>query len=483
MIYVDRKGMELEHTEATPKWACLVCRGLCECKSCQPVKSNNSDEMGGKNNHTNTANSSIFDASYFSKDKKESTNRLSTKKEYELPTLSPITLLYPEQDIWVRLQIREWMHRFGDMHDFDQRIISLQNVQSDWRAKRLGAHVVWKVFMIAKKGGLLLDDKVIQMTKDIMQDWIKEKRLARLVTSEQAIHQALSDVMARDGVSPRRWQELAEVLACAGYTDLPVPTMASQKVVKEEDMDIDDDEEEIENEIKRYQTDTRSSHLMSLSDELGMINMLLELLLFDSKTRQSLAEVPKELREFETEIKKERKQHAIEDLKKKSHRNALIHRISHLQQVKGGDVAPLETELDELETAIRDEQLAMETRELDFIKQNLRAQKRFAPIGTDTFGNHYWTFSDLVDHTSNASYSRNNEPFWAFGIIVIGPGYQQETAERWWHISGIKEMIKLERWLLSFPKEETKDFLIHLRRHVQYLKSLEWVAYGEGFFS
>jgi hypothetical protein len=392
----------------------------------------------------------------------------------------------------VRLQIREWIHRFGDMYDFDLRIISLQNVQSDWRAKRLGAYVVWKLFMVVKKGDLLLDDKVIQMTKAIMQDWIAEKKLTRLVTSEQAIHQALFEVMARDGVSPKRWQELAEVLACVGYTDLPLPTVisGSSKVntdSDDDDMDVDEENEEILDKIKRYQTNTRSSHLMSLSDELSMIHMLLELLLHDSKSRQSLTEVPKELREFETEIRKERKQYAIEDLKKKSHKNGLIHRISHLQTIKGGNAEPLEVELDELETAIRDEQLVMETRELEFIKQTLKTQKRMAPIGSDSFGNQYWTFSDMVDHTSNASYSRNNEPFWAFGVIVIGPGYQQQQEEqdahKWWHISGTKEIIILEKWLLSLPREENKTFLAHLKRHIHYLKALEWVVYGEGFFS
>ncbi|CAO3663174.1 unnamed protein product [Rhizopus stolonifer] len=64
------------------------------------------------------------------------------------PKLSPISLITANK-IWTRLAIREFLFRFGHLYQLDTTtLIPLQNVQGDWRMKRLGATLVWKCLVL-----------------------------------------------------------------------------------------------------------------------------------------------------------------------------------------------------------------------------------------------------------------------------------------------------------------------------------------------
>ncbi|KAI7901649.1 uncharacterized protein BX663DRAFT_100051 [Cokeromyces recurvatus] len=475
--YIAKNGKTIQHRSDLTglKWACLICRGLCDCESCS---------------------------------KELNLPRLSfnKRKTTPCPDLNGIQLLYSEEEIWTRLQIREFIFRFGSLYDFDSRLVnSLQNVQGDWKIKRLGAYIVWK-FLIILNGsghyellGSVEEESVPQRARRILNDWMMEKKIYRLYLDVVSRQQALLDILFLEGMTGKRWQDIAELLALANLDDIPVPTSRDINQLNphnknnnndDDSMDIDDDTEELQKRIRRFQKSSRSSSLLSTQDELKMIHMLLELLLFETLSRHSL-NMPKtkENKDMELNFKKYTKDYHVEESKKKSQRNSLLTRISQLRMLKGKeeDLKMAQSELDLLETVLRDDRMEFEKKKLELAIHNAKIQKRMEAIGHDKFGNEYWVFSDILDHT--ASDYRNSEPYWAYGIILIGPGYDTEKeTTRWWYISGKKNLTMLIDWIKQNqdkdqPTLAIESFINKINQRVEYLTSLEWVVYGDGFFS
>ncbi|KAI9481139.1 MAG: hypothetical protein EXX96DRAFT_565561 [Benjaminiella poitrasii] len=430
------------------------------------------------------------------------------------PELNCVDLLYSEEEIWIRLQIREFIFRFGGLYDFDSRLLnSLQNVQGDWKIKRLGAYIVWKFLVILSTSGQfelsqssLTEETIPQRARKILNDWMMEKKLFRLYLDTASRHQALLDILNVEGMTGKRWQDIAELLALADLQDLPIPTSRdiqniNANVTKDEnDMEIDDDDvQELEKKIRRFQKSGRSLALLSSPDELRMIHMLLELLLFETVTRQSL-NIPgtgsktKEVKDRELELKKYSKEYLVEESKKKAQRSNLLTRISQLKVIKGKeeDLKTAQIDLDLLETAIRDDRMELEKKKLELDIYAAKARKRMEPIGYDKFDNEYWIFNDVLDHLSHASDFRNSEPYWAYGVIIIGPGFNStvgEESNKWWYIKGKKNLSMLADWIKQNPKdkEENKQsvesFVNKIHQRIDHLTSLEWAVYGTGFFS
>ncbi|CEG76505.1 hypothetical protein RMATCC62417_11396 [Rhizopus microsporus] len=114
------------------------------------------------------------------------------------PKLTPIQLMYSQQEIWIRLQIREFMFRFGHLYDFDHSILSpLQNVQGDWRMKRFGATIVWKCLVLLRAGSFELPTQVIQLAKMIINKWMQEKDIHELYDQQEQQDQALAEKSMR----------------------------------------------------------------------------------------------------------------------------------------------------------------------------------------------------------------------------------------------------------------------------------------------
>lgn len=432
------------------------------------------------------------------------------------PQLKPIDLLYTQEEIWTRLQIREFIYRFGDVYGYDNRIMSnLQNVQGDWRVKKFGAYIVWK-FLITLgsatnyESPLQLEENIPLQAKRILNQWMTAKDIHNLYLNTEDKHRSLLNVLYQEGMTSKRWQDIAELLAMAEFQDIPVPTSRDLTAMKtklrdENDMDIDsgDDDEllqELEKRIRRYQKSVRSVSLLSIYDELKMINMLLQLLLFDGEIRQSLnapcmGSKVKEVRDMESEFKKYKKEYLIEELKSKSKKSILSTRISQLKVIRGKEeeLKQALTELDVLETSIRDERMSFESKKMELGTLFAKSQKRMEPVGQDHFGNTYWIFNDILNQVNNKSTesldgtnSRNSEPYWAYGVVVIGPGFEKQD-ERWWYISGRKDITLLCDWLkqqhLENPTMDLTSLASKIYQRVEQLISLELVVYGEGFFA
>lgn len=404
----------------------------------------------------------------------------------------------------------------------------LQNVQGDWRIKKFGAYIVWQFLMILVKTTnyelplhhsteeMEEDQDVVGLARKIMHSWIKDKKLDNVYIDRESKYQALLDVLQTEGMTPKRWQDIAELLALAEFKDIPIPTsrdiIKAQQEEEEKEvdngdrMDIDDEEEEeqelfeLNNKIRKYQKNaSRSNNLISATDELIMINMLLELLLFDVQIRQSLVaagknSTTKELRDEELEFKKYYKEWKEENAKHVINRTSLSSRIYQLEATKGkqAELQQARTDLDALETLIRDEQHNLAKKKLELTIHTLKQEKRVKSIGCDMLQNEYWIFNNILDHLNNATDYRNSEPYWAYGVVIIGPGFQSggNNRRQWWYIKGKEDLKKLKDFIVNeSKKEQEKENIEELKKianginyRIEYLVSLETCVYGEGFF-
>ncbi|GAA5805071.1 hypothetical protein HPULCUR_010584 [Helicostylum pulchrum] len=476
--FVYKNGNTIQHVKTKAKWACLVCRGLCDCKTC----------LGSK--------------------RMLSFNIKTTKKamiDINPPELTEINLLYSEQEIWTRLQIREFIFRFGEIYGFENRLLtSLQNVQGDWRIKKFGAYIVWQFLIILNNTTnyeLTLEeteDSIPQLAKNILNGWISDKKLDNLYFDKEGKHLALLQALNTEGMTGRRWQDIAELLAVAQVNDIPVPTSRdiTSKDIDKMDIDDDDDNDEqsrLDATIKRYQKST-NRNLLSIEDELKMINMLLELLLYDTQIRQSLVAagqkaMTKELRDLELDFKKYQKDWKRENLANLMNRTNLSNRLHQLQATKGKDqeLKQVQIELDALETLIRDQDQDLSKKQLELYIYTQKQEKRLKSLGSDMLGNEYWLFNDILDHLNNATDYRNNEPYWAYGIIIIGPGFKKDERRKWWFVKGNEDIKLLKDWITNESKKHTenadlKRISTGIEERIKYLVSLENVVYGEGFF-
>ncbi|KAI8374778.1 hypothetical protein BD560DRAFT_393207 [Blakeslea trispora] len=467
--FVAATGRPIKHRSVLTnnKWACLICRGICPCEHCK-----------------NTAPRLVFNT--------------KTTSILQPPELMPIDLIYSEEEIWIRLQIRELLFRFGDLYKFDYKYIaSLQNAQGDWRLKRLGAYIVCHVLTILSTSThydltcLDTEDTIPQMAKRILNGWMTEKRLNQMYMDTQTRHQALIDVILQEGMSGKRWLEIAELLAAAQVENIPIPTSRDlvQKTKSTDDMDIDEEEriQEIELKLRRFQKSSRSLSLLSLKDELSLIHMLLELILFEQEAKQSLI-APNKTKEIELEFKKRSKEFFAEDIKNKSRKNALKNRMTQLSCVrdKEEELGKVQVELDSLETYTRDERLKFETHKIEHDTYMAKAQRRTGPLGTDHLGNEYWLFSNMLSlHHGNDL--RNSEPHWAYGVIIIGPGFMQSNERKWWSLRGKQNLSSLADWLKQEERLHSNEALGSIAnkvyQRIEYLTALEWVVYGDGYFS
>ncbi|ORE09763.1 hypothetical protein BCV72DRAFT_52022 [Rhizopus microsporus var. microsporus] len=362
------------------------------------------------------------------------------------PKLTPIQLIYSQQEIWIRLQIREFMFRFGHLYDFDHSILGpLQNVQGDWRMKRFGATIVWKCLVLLRTGSFELSTQVIQRAKMIINKWMQEKDIHELYDRQEQQDQALAEALQLEGMTVDRWKDMWTLL-------------------KEADENIP----ELTHGVKR----------VTQENELGMILKLLELLLFEKRAHESLvSNMPKEK---EVEHKKETKEYQIRESNHKAKRKSLMNKMHQLEclKQKENELTKIRSQIEDIETCIRDECTTFHSKRLEFIRYQLRLNRRMQSAGHDRLGNEYWIFSDLLDQAY-----RNSEPYWAYGIVIIGPGFGDSVELKWWSIEGKKEMETLSKWLKWHHGQEIKQLIELIHQRIDYLNSLEWAIYGEGFFS
>ncbi|KAI9316104.1 hypothetical protein BX666DRAFT_1878675 [Dichotomocladium elegans] len=313
--------------------------------------------------------------------------------------------MYPEEEIWTRLQIREFAFRFGDHFELDSRTVaSLQNLQGNWRIKRLSTSLAWKL-VTSMEAGLIELPLLQRLGSTIVYQWMEERGLINnKYLAEDAARIAFAEALDRDGLSVRQWQDLVGVLESAGFTNVPQP----------------------------------KERRLGLADELVVVRMICDLLLYHNTLRkQWLADrgtSSKDLTSVEVKLKAVR--------------------------FKDNDAS---------------ERLAIERQHVELVTLANKSARRLEAAGRDNKGNEYWLFNDLAT-SCGATDSRNSEPFWGHGVIVIGPGMEEDSACRWWHVSEISDIIQLRRWLETEVRTASiANLCASLTQRTQYLRSLEWI--------
>ncbi|KAI8144170.1 hypothetical protein BJV82DRAFT_608566 [Fennellomyces sp. T-0311] len=343
------------------------------------------------------------------------------------PQLTRIHLLYSEEELWIRLQIREFVFRFGEYFDIDGRATaSLQNVQGNWRLKRLAVNLAWQLLTNMENG--LIDATMLeppprnsvianartiqQMGARVIHEWMEQYGLNNnKYLEKEAARVAFVENLERDGLSADHWEDLIDILRVAGgCTDPP----EAEQVVH------------------------------SSLEEFRMLQLICDMLLMHSSLRRTwvLEEPTKELQAMEAELRVERR------------------RLEMAQTEDKGD------------------RLAVEKKYVDVLAAMQRNTKRFAPAGRDSKGNEYWIFNDLVTYGNDA---RNSELYWGHGVVAVGPGFS-DAERRWWYIADIDDIVQLRRWLIAdrSTSPSTDDLIQQLTLRAQYLRSLQWIVQVQG---
>ncbi|KAG2221062.1 hypothetical protein INT45_009720 [Circinella minor] len=391
----------------------------------------------------------------------------------EPPTLNPISLLYNQEDLWVRLQIREFVFRFGSYFEIDSRATaSLQNVQGNWRIKRLGVNLTYQLLSSMEHGLIDIPSSsfhstthkksifygartIQQLANKIIYDWMDHYDLNNsYLWTKEAARIEFIERLQRDGLNVHHWENLIELLSI-------VTGIASSSTTDNEEEEEDIIMEDVNNKMPEPE-----EIIHSLPTELKMLQMICDLLLLHTSLRRIWVheEQAKELKLQETELKFERKQ-----------------LLQEQPLIKEG-IKPSER-LIQVEKKLMDTMIAQQ-----------KNTKRFTPAGQDMKGNEYWIFNDLITYGNDA---RNSEPYWGHGVIIIGPGFisndvdmdlsqqeqeLQETKDKWWYISDVNDIIQLRRYIIqqNRPSSSTINnnidpLLQQLNMRSQYLQSLEFI--------
>ncbi|KAI7864863.1 hypothetical protein BDF14DRAFT_1958413 [Spinellus fusiger] len=499
-LHVTSKGETIHHCQDTNlEWACPVCREICVCNFCRQ--------------HTPSTPSALsVSMSKISLVPGPSTTRLLSDQKTKLidpPILTPIKLLYSEEEVWVRLQIREFIYRFDTLCALEKRnFVTLQNVQSDWRVKSFAAALVWQCLGIIStshyEAGVYISKQIpihIQLehlagdfyaphlAERIVQQWLWQESLDDPDISLEDRKSAFKIVLQRQGMSMEQWQDIGELLASVGFRTLPVPTLYNSDATTEKEW-----EKEITT-IRQFRRLKRHNSPMTPLNELEMVQKLLEMLLLDTRVREQFND-SKDMKEKDQQLKNERTEYLKEYTRNKIKKSALVSRISQLRST-GKDAPRLlsESELECLEVTMQDERATMEIKELVFMIAKQKTEKRLQPAGTDNNGNTYWFFNDMLkpstECTGHTTYG-NSETWWAYGVVILGPGFNGGTERTWWCLEGISNMLRLEKYLLhekarTYSKSEYALNVSYLtrqiERRIQYLRCMEWAVFGEGYFS
>ncbi|KAI8339437.1 hypothetical protein BC941DRAFT_420479 [Chlamydoabsidia padenii] len=485
--------------EGSYQWDCPVCRKLCVCSYC-----------------TKPDNSSIDKSKTHSTPIKS--DRIQHGRSIQPPEFSSISLVYPEEEIWTRLQIREFIYQFGDICQLEPRVIqSLQNIQGDWRIRRLSAILVWQALVIIgnfsmgnnnNSNNSSIDSDIQRSARQIANNWATDFELTRTaIPNTKERLERTGELLSKKGVTCDKWQDVAELLAKADFKDLPIPTSnlvdsldvsmedqleASSSSSSSSSMDFENEYDTVDYQIKKFRALKRSP--LSTQEELHMVEMLLDLVLLDGRVRQQIMEATKHTK-------------ATKDFKIAF--NLQRHQLNLNRQmdtyIHGAQDTSKETCL---------EVTSLERNVLEAMVATMRSDKRLHRLITPWNGNEYWLFHDLLSPQQHidikATEQHYQEPYWAHGVIMIGkcPTRNDETGETtnvdqqqrgWWYLYGTNAMRKLDSWLatclhtekskgtiekniLDTASDDIKLFRAHLAQHIEYLGLLESVIYGHGHF-
>ncbi|ORX51997.1 hypothetical protein DM01DRAFT_1384247 [Hesseltinella vesiculosa] len=425
------------------------------------------------------------------------------------PVAQRLSLVLSEEEIWIRLQIREFVFRFADVLGLDDRwLLSMQNVQGDWRLRHLTLRLVYRVLCIFYSNASPLQ----KTTRQILQEWAADVNMSHHLPFSKERLVMLGELIDRRGMSQARWADVQTLLTAADrasgsdYDDDEASDdddSESDSDANSEDTAMTDPHSESESD---YEPDGAPNHESDEEEErdllaespatltdlekLKLLQMTLDLTLSTDAIRQEIANASRPVKELEIELHQYTRQFDKDDLRDKAQRSRWLEQLEK-QRKKGkkGQAMAEETQhdLDRIDDTIRTRARDMARKKQKVMVAQSRADPRLECLTTPWNGNDYYIFHDLSMTSSPSSKqatasSEDNEECWGRGVMIHGLDHSNKTPgrKRWWFLHGVSELKQLDKWLDSqyamyaFEDESTfASFKQHLSRRVQYIKLLD----------
>jgi hypothetical protein len=378
------------------------------------------------------------------------------------PTLVELELKYPEESIWQRLQIREFIFRFDHLLDLspDDRE-QLQDAQADW------------------VGNAMLKKLVISMLAVVADHGIENTGINQAISFQKQVKQFLEEEhvsSSRPYLSRNHWQTLTNMLCDAGYEQVPIFADEADPIVEKSDAIMD----WLPSFVTRSMHSNGTGPMVLANhglDQLRVLNMLSECTLCTPCIRKDVLHGSEQIKEEENSLHTEKRQSMYEDMHARTTRKNLLRR---LDEATTEEKCRIQEELELLENEGDERRKRLYKKEIDLYLANQRSSKRSGFAGTDQHGNEYWLFGDLCP---NEAVHEGVEDCWGRGVVIVGPGICDEhgsqqreedkpcvamltTNRRWWYLSGIENIDRLINWLSD--QSESKDLLRHLSSRSRY---------------
>lgn len=384
------------------------------------------------------------------------------------PTLSELELKYPEEVIWQRLQIREFVFRFEHLLQLSpEDRARLQDPQGDWVTNEMLKKLVCSMMELIALYGI--EHSQANAIQKKTQAFLKDD----LVTS------------SRPYLSRKHWQDLADILVDAGY-EQDVPTFADEAdpIITKSEVQMDWLPSFVTRSMQANGTGPMTLVNHGL-DQLKVVNMLSVCTLCTPCIRNDILHGFEQVKEEERLLQNERRQYMYDDMHARTTRNTLFHGLDQAPNEEKQDAverAKIQHEIDMLDKDCDERRKRLGRKEVNFFLLNKRTCKRTSSAGTDQMGNEYWLFGDL-----NPDKDEDAGSCWGRGVVIVGPGigggYHSGEEDKacvamltanhkrgWWYLNGIENIDKLANWLDH--GSESKELYRQLSSRSRYNQSL-----------
>ncbi|RUS15163.1 hypothetical protein BC938DRAFT_477065 [Jimgerdemannia flammicorona] len=346
------------------------------------------------------------------------------------PPFHVVELSFPESILWQRIQLREFLLRFGPLLSIDTKHVRrLDDVQHAW------SHDFANAVVTATLKAIASDDFATGVEP--------------LIGVDAAI-QAFKEVTKPSlGITDRGWHAVAELLKLEGLDDVPEgslctsttqPTRVTRGVAS--------------NPAPRV-IPTFSEH-----EQLALINLLCEAALSTDLLRREIATAPDSLRAHEESLKKELKLTRFQESLDNGARKSLTMVLKELQGRKDrAGIEKAERELKVFEEEVAGRRRELEGKKVELMRHEEKLARRVGPLGRDVRGNVYWRFGNVMG--GKRSFFKSS---WGQCLVVVGRGCGEEEGR-----------TKVEGEHVEDREEDSKFWFVQGSEDVEWLR--KWVEY------
>ncbi|RUS15519.1 hypothetical protein BC937DRAFT_92356 [Endogone sp. FLAS-F59071] len=359
------------------------------------------------------------------------------------PSFQAIELMYSEPILWQRIQLRQFLFRFGSLLKLEKKHIRLlDDAQHKWTQDFCTAVVT-------------------AMLKTIVAGDSNTETLIDVDAASQALKEVSKPVQ---GITDRGWNAVAELLRLLGVEGVPEGILRGSDSSSITAATV---APAIEKRVTRGATtqptqpkpSARVIPNFSESDQLVLINFLGECVLSTDLFRRALANAPDALRVYEEALRRDLKKFKFQESLDNGARKALVMVLKEMRVRKDAEaVEKAQHELAVFEESVGKKQKEIEMKRVELMGHEERLARRVEPVGRDVRGNVYWRFADLTEGQKSLFSSS-----WGQSLVVVGMGCADEKEKdeqgdeakegdkkkeiRWWFVKGMEDVERLKKWV------------------------------------